>query len=340
MSMRRNQNILRRLAIVPVFGVVSLIAACGSNSSGAPAPSTPTSSASAVESSTQVLSSSAASGETLGGDISDGETSSSATASVEQTSSDPALAKILEQGYITVGTSGNNPPTIMQGDGGLVGIDADWAHIIADSLGVDLKFQTVKFAGLITGLQTHVFDLVMSGFRVDADRAKVIDFSVPFAEDSVVLVYKKGVLDDSLSPEEGIKGHSICVSTGSSNGDEPASKWGGYSAINRYPATPDAFLALQHGSCEAVVTGRLLALSWIQKDGGPDYTTSTKDANHAYIAAGIAKDQPGLKAAVDAAIKAASESGKCQDIAQKWTGKAFSDAACAGQAPADYPAAP
>jgi ABC-type amino acid transport substrate-binding protein len=84
----------------------------------------------------------------------------------------------------------------------------------------------------------------------------------------------------------------------------------------------------------------LLALSWIQKDGGPDYTTSTKDANHAYIAAGIAKDQPGLKAAVDAAIKAASESGKCQDIAQKWTGEDFSDAACAGQAPADYPAAP
>lgn len=77
-----------------------------------------------------------------------------------------ALEKVQKSKVISIGTSGNNAPTIFRdAAGGFVGLDADWANQIAQSLGAKVEWQVLDFAGIVPGLQAGKFDAAMSGLR-------------------------------------------------------------------------------------------------------------------------------------------------------------------------------
>src|ERR1700733_3346830 len=62
-----------------------------------------------------------------------------------------------------------------------VGYDIDTAKLIAQQLGVVLELVPVTSANRIAYLTTHKVDLVISSLGKNAERAKVIDFSAPYA---------------------------------------------------------------------------------------------------------------------------------------------------------------
>ncbi|MDF2962933.1 MAG: hypothetical protein K0S39_4668, partial [Paenibacillus sp.] len=160
--------------------------------------------------------------------------SGSAPAPAANGKADPAassakglLADIKKRGTIVIATSGNNAPTIFPNEKNeLVGIDAEWAKIIADHLGVKIEWKRMEFSGIIPGLLTGNFDIGLSGIGVTEERLKTLDFSEHVAYDEVVAVYNKKTT--GINSPEDIKGRIVGVVTGSSNGDAPARKIGGY----------------------------------------------------------------------------------------------------------------
>ncbi|MEK3914033.1 ABC transporter substrate-binding protein [Paenibacillus sp. FSL H7-0331] len=232
------------------------------------------------------------------------------------------LADIKKRGTIVIATSGNNAPTIFPNEKNeLVGIDADWAKIIADHLGVKIEWKRMDFSGIIPGLMTGNFDIGLSGIGVTEERLKTLDFSEHIAYDEVVAVYNKKTT--GINSPDDIKGRITGVVTGSSNGDAPARKIGGYKELKTYPGQAEAFHDLQNGRIEVMVTGKMLAGHWTKTEG-KDYMVSPKGMEGRKLAVAMKQGETDLKNAINEAILAAKKQGKYEEIAQKWLGSTFS----------------
>lgn len=92
------------------------------------------------------------------------------------------LIKTVTDGKLTVATSPDYAPyefyTI--GDDGkatLAGFDIDFAHYIADFLGLDLEIVTMDFNGTLAELKNKKCDLAMAGYSPDPKREGSMDFS-------------------------------------------------------------------------------------------------------------------------------------------------------------------
>jgi len=111
-------------------------------------------------------------------------------------SSQSALQRIRARSFIRVGyLEGSRPFTYLNVDGMLVGLDAEMAHILANSLGARLEFVPVDRSKLIEQLNEGYCDIVMSGLVVTPERAEAARLSAPYMETTLALVvqdYRRG----------------------------------------------------------------------------------------------------------------------------------------------------
>ena len=99
-------------------------------------------------------------------------------ADVNLSKADGKLKDILDKGQIVLATSPDYPPSEFVDDQGNVkGSDIMLAQYIANSLGVDLKVETMDFNAVLTAVDTGKVDIGISGFGYKADRAEQFELS-------------------------------------------------------------------------------------------------------------------------------------------------------------------
>ena len=103
-------------------------------------------------------------------------------ADVDLSGADGMLQEILDKGYIVVATSPDYPPAeyIDAVTGEVKGSEMIMAKYIANSLGVDLKIETMDFAGVLVSLDTGKTDLALSGLGYKEDRAELYELSTGY----------------------------------------------------------------------------------------------------------------------------------------------------------------
>lgn len=97
---------------------------------------------------------------------------------------------LVKEGTLTVGVDLSYPPfETVDKKGDPTGITIDILKGLAKNLGLKLDVKNTAFAGLITGLQTHSFDIIMSSISVTKEREEVVSFSDPYAHMSLGLLF-------------------------------------------------------------------------------------------------------------------------------------------------------
>lgn len=141
-----------------------------------------------------------------------GTESSSATAS--DSSSDDLLSAIKERGYITVAMEGTWAPwTYHDEDDNLVGFDVEVAKAVADELGVDVQYQEGEWDGLLAGVQSGRYDIMVNGVGYTEERAQAYTFSDPYCYNKTALIVR-GDNEDIKSLED-LNGKTTCNSANS-----------------------------------------------------------------------------------------------------------------------------
>lgn len=141
-----------------------------------------------------------------------GTESSSDTAS--DSSSDDLLSAIKERGYITVAMEGTWAPwTYHDEDDNLVGFDVEVAKAVADELGVDVQYQEGEWDGLLAGVQSGRYDIMVNGVGYTEERAQAYTFSEPYCYNKTALIVR-GDNEDIKSLED-LKGKTTCNSANS-----------------------------------------------------------------------------------------------------------------------------
>ena len=121
-------------------------------------------------------------------------------ADVDLTAADGALASILEKGVLVIGTSPDYPPAegVDELTGEVKGSEMLLAKYIADSLGVELKIETMDFNAVLVAVQTGKVDLGISGFGYKADRAESYELSIGYQSGTAAAHHTLAVLTSNL----------------------------------------------------------------------------------------------------------------------------------------------
>jgi polar amino acid transport system substrate-binding protein len=123
------------------------------------------------------------------------------------------LDNIKERGKVVIGIQGDNPPFgFLDSTGKNDGYDAELSALFAEYLGVELELVIVTNQNRIAGLQVGKVDALFATLGISAERAKSLQYSIPYAEDSMPLIAGVDTIVDSI---EDMGGLTIGVPKGS-----------------------------------------------------------------------------------------------------------------------------
>lgn len=185
------------------------------------------------------------------------------------------------------------------------GSDVDLARLLAKDLGVQLEIVTTTGPSRIPMLQTSKADLVVSTLSITPDRAKVIDFSLPYADHPSVVAGMKSATIKELSDLDGKK---VAVVRGTTQDSDLTQKAKGAQLV-RYEDDATMALAFASGQVDIIATARSLLPAISKKNPArtlePKITMQTN-----YLAIGMRKGEPKLLAWVNDWVRTNLQNGK------------------------------
>ena len=212
---------------------------------------------------------------------------------------------------LVMATNAAFPPyEYLEGDK-VVGIDAEIAQAIADDLGKELIIEDMAFDSVITAVQSGKADIAVAGITVTEDRKKNINFSDPYTEAAQVIIVQEG---SSVATPDDLEGKSVGVqlgTTGDIYADDIAD-----ATVERYSKGFEAVSALMQGKIDAVIIDREPAKVFVSENAG--LKVLDEEFTVEEYAIGMNKDDAELLNSVNASIAKLKESGKLQEIVDKY----------------------
>ena len=109
---------------------------------------------------------------------------------------------ILRRGVMKVGLGVFIPWSFKDKDGNLVGFEIDVASKLAEDMGIKVEFVPTEWSGIIPGLLTGKFDVIIGGMGITTERALKINYSIPYEWSGMDVVVNKNMLPGITSLEE------------------------------------------------------------------------------------------------------------------------------------------
>ncbi|MEF9959344.1 MAG: basic amino acid ABC transporter substrate-binding protein [Niameybacter sp.] len=117
-----------------------------------------------------------------------------------------------ESNVIVMGTNPTFPPfEDIQGDE-IVGFDVEISKLIAQKLGKELKIEDMEFGQLLGATSSGKIDFIAAGMTATEERAKQVDFSIPYFESKQVIIVKED--NDTIATAEDLEGKKVGVQLG------------------------------------------------------------------------------------------------------------------------------
>ena len=208
--------------------------------------------------------------------------------------------------------------------GELVGFDIDLARAVAGKLGVEVQFQPINWDSKEMELKNGNINLIWNGLSITEERKKQLLFSVPYLENSQIILVRK---DSPIKTKEDLKGKIIGTQSKSSGEDavmaDPVHSE--LKELRTYDTYDQAFLDLDAGRIEAIagdeVLARFIKANKEKKEGKELYTIlENSDFGKEEYGIGAKKEDTYLIEKINEAIEELKKDGTYKKIYDKWFG--------------------
>lgn len=228
------------------------------------------------------------------------------------------LADIKKAGVVKIATFDANPPfgSVDGKTHEIVGYDVDFAKALAKKLGVKLQLVPTNPANRIPLLQSGKADLIVADITITPERAKVIDFSVPY------FVTGQQFLVPVSSPDklEGYATARIGAVKGTTGEQELHNRFP-QSRVLSYDDIPLALSALRNGNVQAITQDSTILAGLL--DGAPDkakYKVLPELLSKEEIGVGVKKGESSLLKVVNDELLNLEKNGQAVSIYDNWFG--------------------
>ena len=227
--------------------------------------------------------------------------------------------KLVAAGKLTTCTHLPYAPFQFSEGGKVVGFDIDMMDLVAKKLGVTQTVVDTPFEGIKSGqdLNTGKCDIAAAGMTIKPERAKVIDFSVPYFNATQAMLIKKGAGYVSL---ESLKGKKLGVQSGTTGKDYVASKNPAGVTVTEFEDLATLQQALATDQIQGAVDDLPVWTDYIKKNPGKFEIGAEFNTGEQY-GFGVKKGgNPVLLKTVNEVITAAKTDGTYNTIYEKWFG--------------------
>jgi len=218
---------------------------------------------------------------------------------------------------IRIATEGAYAPfNMVDSEGNLIGFDVDIANALCEQMKADCEIVAQDWDGIIPGLRARKYDAIIASMSITKERLRVVDFSEKYYSNVLAFVAPKGkALETS---KEGLKGLTIGAQRATIAGQRLEDVYGDVVNVKLYDTQDNAYLDLNSGRLDAILSDKFPAYDWLRSDDGKGFEFKGADIDiDDKIAIAVRKGDK-LKDELSAAIKAIVENGKYEEINQKY----------------------
>jgi ABC-type amino acid transport substrate-binding protein len=227
------------------------------------------------------------------------------------------MEDIRKAGVVRIGVSlGGEPVGFRDPQNNPVGYDVDVANLLAEKLGVKVEFTDVSGDARISMLVSGQLDIVVANTSVTLERAKSVDFTIPYNRAGLRVIVQK---DSGITSLDGLAGKKIVVGRGTTG--ETFIKKAAPKAELVYTDTfaPDGVLLLQQKRVDAAIEDSSLLDFLATKN--PDLVTLPGLYSNDPIGIAVAKGDPDFVRWLDMFVSEYIESGAYEANYKKWWGE-------------------
>jgi polar amino acid transport system substrate-binding protein len=239
--------------------------------------------------------------------------------------------EIKARGVLLVGVEGKGYGGFMQvkKDGSLDGHDPELSGLVARRLGVKLQLVDTAWAGIIPALYAKRFDMILGGMTITKARMERVNFSIPYADGSHVLMTPA---NSTIKSVKDLSGKVLASQLGSASlnflkgleGELKAGGQAGFAQTKEYENFPEATLELDNARIDGLLIPKPVALEFIGNRPGR-FKIAIEFPSKRYFGAAIRKEDPDLLNVVNETIRAAKADGTLTRMQTKWFGAPMGD---------------
>lgn len=229
------------------------------------------------------------------------------------------LARIQEAGEIVIAMEGTWAPWTYHDEttNELVGFDTEVATAIAGKLGVKATFVEGDWDGLLAGLESGRYDIMVNGVNVTDERSEVYDFSDTYAYDRMAVIVRAG--DDRIQAMEDLKGMTTANTITSTYAAKAKEYGANVTGVDDLAQTMQLLLSER---IDATLNSHLTFLDYmdVNPDAALKVALLAPDADLIAIPMQKGEDTATLREAINKAIAELREDGTLSTLSIKYFG--------------------
>lgn len=196
---------------------------------------------------------------------------------------DSHLSQVLSNKKLRVAMIPDNPPSsTLTASGEWQGYDVDIALKLGEALGAEVEFLSTDGDNRLTMVQTDKADVSISTFTPNNERAKSIEFTIPYTSSGSLPLFRA---DSGISSFADLAGKKVSLARGSSADTLMTSRYPDTEVV-RFDSIADAFLALKTDKVDALIEDNPIVHELSNEN--PEFKTITgSPENMGYIAMGV-----------------------------------------------------
>lgn len=250
---------------------------------------------------------------------SSGQTSSPSSSNPVQTEAPTdLLTQIQERGEIVVAMEGTWAPwTYHDEDDQLVGYDVEVAQNIAQRLGVEARFAEGEWDGLLAGLDSGRYDIMVNGVDIDEARSEKYDFSTPYAYNRTAVIVSGD--NDSIQSMEDLNGKSTANTLNSTYANVAESYGAEVTGVDDFIQTIEL---LNSGRIDATLNAEVSYYDYMAQHPDANVKIACIDPQSTQVAIPMRKgaECAALVSAINDALAEMAEDGTLTELSMKYFG--------------------
>ncbi|MFC0524264.1 transporter substrate-binding domain-containing protein [Pontibacillus salicampi] len=235
-----------------------------------------------------------------------------------ETSGDSGDGSSSEGETYTVATDANFKPFEFKDPdtGEMTGFDIELLQAIADEEGFQVEFKTMKFAGLLSGLQAGRYPIGIAGISITDERKEKMDFSDPYYDSGLILMVPK---DSDIQSIDDVDGKSVGTRQGSTSEEYLNNKTD--ATVESFPDIITAYMDVKNGRLDAALYDLPNVQYFVQQQGEGELKTVGDVLQGESYGIALPKDSD-LTETINSGLQTLKDNGTYDELYEKYFGEA------------------
>ena len=218
---------------------------------------------------------------------------------------------------LRVGVAPNSPPFASRQEGGLVGLEVDFARELSRALGRSLDLRQLEWDELIPALAAGRIDLIMSGMTITRARQVQMAFTVPYLLSALIAVVRRSDAPRYPDIKTVLETRGSIGAVGNTTGERFVRERAPLASVSVYPDVGSAIDELRQRRVDAVVHDAPVLLSFVSANEA-ELAPVLHALDQEPLGWGIRRNDEELRTAVNAILARWRTDGTRDRILSRW----------------------